>query len=137
LVAEHGAADDEGLGVLDEMETLAAAADELGAIRAAQSETLDDAVAALAAAEAAVDAQLEAARGERVGAAALVPAPLVARYEAMRPSFAGVAVARLEGSTCTGCHLTLSRVEFEAVRADFDAGQPAECPQCARLLVRI
>jgi hypothetical protein len=136
LVAEHGVADEEGIGVLDEMEALAAAADDLGATRAAQREALDAATSMLAAAEADVDARLEEARGERGEAVGLVPAALVARYESMRPSFAGVAVARLEGSMCTGCHLTLSRVEFEAVRADLEGGRPAECPQCARLLVR-
>jgi len=133
---EHEAADEEGIVVLDELETLSAQADELNAARSRQQGTADEATAALAAAEADVDAQIAAATVERAAAAGLVPEALVARYEALRPSFKGVALARLEGSMCTGCHMNLSRVEFEAVRAALERGEGPECPQCGRLLVR-
>jgi predicted nucleic acid-binding Zn-ribbon protein len=45
-----------------------------------------------------------------------------------------VAVARLEGTRCGGCHLDLSTSELDAVKA-VGAGEFADCPQCGRLLV--
>ena len=48
--------------------------------------------------------------------------------------FGGVAVARLDGARCTGCHLDLSTAELATARAT-PAGQFAACPHCGRLLV--
>jgi predicted nucleic acid-binding Zn-ribbon protein len=45
-----------------------------------------------------------------------------------------VAVAKLDGSRCSGCHLDLSRSELDAVK-HVGAGEFADCPQCGRLLV--
>jgi predicted nucleic acid-binding Zn-ribbon protein len=132
--AERETADEEGLGLLEEMETLAAEGDRLVA-DVSEGERAEAAASdALAAAEAEVDAQLADVRARRAEAAGAVPGPLLAHYEQMRPRFQGVAVARLQGSRCTGCHLDLSRVELEAVRAA-KPGEIVECPQCARILV--
>ncbi len=61
-------------------------------------------------------------------------AGLVDRYERLRARHGGVAVARLEGARCGGCHLDLSTAEVEAVRA-VEPGTFADCPNCGRLLV--
>ncbi len=48
----------------------------------------------------------------------------------------GVAVARLEGKMCSGCHLDLSAAEIDAVRDEATRGSGAtDCPQCGRILV--
>jgi predicted nucleic acid-binding Zn-ribbon protein len=133
LRAERDRGDEAGLGLLDESETLSAAVPSLEATIASCAETEAACAATLRSTEEELDAQVQALRAERDQHATALPAALVARYEQLRPTFKGVAVARLQGTRCTGCHLDLSRVEIEAVRA-VPAGEIPECPQCARLL---
>jgi predicted nucleic acid-binding Zn-ribbon protein len=135
LRAERDGADEEGLVVLDEMEALATAADGLAADLEAAQAAERVAADALADAEAVVDRQLAETRRHREEAAARVPGALLVRYDAMRPSFKGVAVARLDGHSCSGCHITLSRVELESVWAAASGGSFPECPHCGRLLL--
>jgi uncharacterized protein len=59
---------------------------------------------------------------------------MLARYDRLRGQL-GVAVARLVGHRCDGCHLDLSPGEVDIVK-DAPADELAECPQCNRLLVR-
>src|SRR5262249_44903204 len=105
----------EGLALLEEEETRdverEAREGELGGATAA----VDTATAALIAAEAVVDEQGDELGRRREEAAASLPADLLARYEALRPRFDGVAVARLDGARCTGCHLTLSTTALERI----------------------
>lgn len=134
LRSERDAGDEQGLVLLDESESLAALVPAIEAEIAALAAAEQVAAAALSAAEAALDAQVAAFRSERELVVSSLPADLLTRYEQMRPSFKGVAVARLQGTRCTGCHLDLSRVEIEALRA-VPQGEVPECPQCARILV--
>ncbi|CAB4324224.1 MAG: hypothetical protein F2520_09845 [Actinobacteria bacterium] len=64
-----------------------------------------------------------------------VDADLLVEYERLRPLHGGVAVARLTGSTCLGCHISLAAAEVDQLRR-----QPADaivhCPDCGCLLVR-
>lgn len=135
LRGEREADDERGLQILDELERLAADAVSLqGEIdRASSAEA--EAATLLAVADAALDREVGALRDGRDELAAQLPAALLADYDRRRPAFDGVAVARLQGSRCTGCHLDLSRAEVEAVRAVPVEALP-ECPQCARILVR-
>lgn len=77
-------------------------------------------------------AEVAAARGALVED---VPAELLAEYERLRPLHGGVAVARLSGPTCLGCHISLAAAEVDQLRR-----QPADaivhCPDCGCLLVR-
>ena len=59
----------------------------------------------------------------------------MADYEAARRHHGGVAIARLDGRQCTGCHMDLSTSEFERVKATAASDAIAECPNCGRLLV--
>jgi len=101
--------------------------------------TVDAAVAAAEAALAEVLAVFEAESAElgsrRVDAVAALDATEVATYERARSQFGGVAIARLSGHRCEGCHLDLTPAEIDAVKAT-PAGALAECPQCSRFLVR-
>jgi predicted nucleic acid-binding Zn-ribbon protein len=91
--------------------------------------------AALAEAEADLGAQLAEVRAQREAVAAEVPAELWSEYDKLRARLGGVAVARLVGSTCQGCHLGLSAVEVDRIRK-LPLDEPVHCEECGRLLVR-
>ncbi len=134
LAQRRDGLDDEELGHLEEQSAIA---DELVALDGQLPELqsgAEEARAALAAAEAVVDGELARAGEARSAAAARIDAGLLARYERLRARLGGVAVARLEGSRCGGCHLDLSTAELEEVRSA-GSGEFADCPQCGRLLV--
>jgi len=81
-----------------------------------------------------IDAALGEAIGSRAAEAALLPAALSDRYEALRARLKGTGAARLVGSHCDGCHLELSSVEVEKIRA-LPPGEVTTCEQCGRILV--
>ncbi len=83
-----------------------------------------------------IDAELAAAVGSRVAEAALVPAALSDRYETLRARLRGTGAARLIKNHCDGCHLELSSVEVEKIRA-LPPGEVATCEQCGRILVPV
>ena len=86
-------------------------------------------------AEADLEEELTVAGDRRREAAAGVDDDLLATYEDLRGRLGGVAVARLVGSVCGGCHLGLSAVEMDRIKK-----QPpdalVQCDECGRLLVR-
>ena len=127
--------DDQELAHLDEQGALQAELADLDAGRPALAATAEEAAAVLGAAEGVIDAELanlatarrrrrRPHRGRRSSTAT----------SDLRARFGGVAVARLDGARCTGCHLDLSTAELDAARAT-PAGQFAACPHCGRLLV--
>ena len=59
---------------------------------------------------------------------------MLATYDRKRAAF-GVAVARLIGKQCQGCHLELSAAEIDTVRDEAAATGVTDCPDCGRLLV--
>jgi predicted nucleic acid-binding Zn-ribbon protein len=75
---------------------------------------------------------LEIRRGEARGE---IDDATMRSYDRIRAHL-GVAVARLEGKMCSGCHLDLSAAEIDTVREDATLGAGAsDCPQCGRILV--
>lgn len=102
--------------------------------RAALDERGQSLLASLAEGEAAVSAELAEAEAGRAGSAAQVPDELLAQYEALRPQLGGVAVARLQGGACGGCHLQLAAAEVDRIKHLPD-DQLATCEECGRLLV--
>jgi uncharacterized protein len=133
LAQRRDALDDEELAYLEEQSALA---DELAALDGRLPDLrsrAESARAALAGAEAVVDSELADAGAARDAVAARLEAGLLSRYERLRERLGGVAVARLEGTRCGGCHLDLSTAEVAEVRAA-GPGQFADCPQCGRLL---
>jgi predicted nucleic acid-binding Zn-ribbon protein len=81
-----------------------------------------------------IDAALVAAEGSRAAEAAQLPTALADRYETLRARLKGTGAARLIKSHCDGCHLELSSVEVERIRA-LPPGEVATCEQCGRILV--
>ena len=55
--------------------------------------------------EVAIEAELERVRAERAAIAGEVEPELLAEYETLRPQSGGIAIARLVGGSCGGCHL--------------------------------
>ena len=92
--------------------------------------------AQLAAQEGEIDAALTQALASRTAEAAQLPTALSDRYETLRSRLKGTGAARLIGTRCDGCHLELSSVEVEKIRA-LPPDQVATCEQCGRILVPV
>jgi predicted nucleic acid-binding Zn-ribbon protein len=86
-------------------------------------------------ADTAVMAEMAEAEARRSAVAAAVPAGLMPEYDRLRARLGGVAAARLVGSRCDGCHLTLPATELDEIRR-----QPPDavvnCDNCGRILIR-
>ncbi len=81
-----------------------------------------------------IDADLASAAGTRAAEAAQLPTALSDRYEKLRTHLKGTGAARLIKNHCDGCHLELSSVEVERIRA-LPPDEVATCEQCGRILV--
>lgn len=91
--------------------------------------------AALGRATSTIDAELAELAARRSEARDALPDALLARYDRVRAA-QGVAVAKLAGSRCDGCHLDLSAAEVDDVKDAAAASDGlADCPQCGRILV--
>ncbi|MCY3561884.1 MAG: C4-type zinc ribbon domain-containing protein [bacterium] len=136
--------EDKLLEVMEELET---AGGDLAALEERRS-GLAGSIAAtterLAVAAAGIDGECERVRGERAAVAQDIAADLLARYERLRPQFGGVAVARLEATSCLGCQLTLPLMDVDRLRRLPEIGEAppgeddkasATCPSCGRILV--
>jgi len=77
---------------------------------------------------------LEALHAARAQAAGEVPGELLATYESLRQHLGGTGVARLVGSRCGGCHLSLPATALDQLRRQ-SAGTISYCEQCGRILV--
>lgn len=84
----------------------------------------------------AIDEEMATTAGQRASEAEQLPTVLSDRYEALRARLKGTGAARLIGSRCDGCHLQLSSVEVEKIRA-LPAGEVSTCEQCGRILVPV
>ena len=136
--------EDKLLEVMEELESagtdlaaLVDGRDGLATLIAATTERLT-----IAAAE--IDGECERVRSERAAVAQEIAPDLLARYERLRAQIDGVAVARLEATSCLGCHLTLPLMEVDRLRRLPEVGEAptgeddrgsATCPSCGRILV--
>jgi uncharacterized protein len=126
--------EDRALNLMEEREpfdtALAQFDGQLGELEARRAEVLVQ----LAEAETELDADIATLSAQRPKAADAVPQQLLATYERLRARLGGVAVARLIGGRCDGCHLTLPAVELDRIRHE-SAGTLEYCEQCGRILV--
>jgi predicted nucleic acid-binding Zn-ribbon protein len=135
LKARASVLEDQVLEVMEEREPLDTRLGGLSSEIAALEQRQGGLAAALAASEAAIDQQLGDLAYRRQAAARAVPADLAATYDRLRARLGGIAVARLVGSHCDGCHLTLPAAELDRIRHLPD-GEVVTCDQCGRILVR-
>jgi predicted nucleic acid-binding Zn-ribbon protein len=134
LKAKHDELDDVELAAMEQQSEAETALAELAALEPPLLDALAEARSALAAAEAAVDAEATTVRAQRDEASAALDDGDRATYTALRSRFGGVAIAQLDRRSCTGCHVDLSPMELDRVKAAVD-GELPECPNCSRLLV--
>lgn len=109
----------------------------VAALRTRHSEltaAVEQLVAARDAAAVGIDAELEAARAQRAAAADGISPEVVSVYDGLRPRKGGIAVAALEGRTCSGCRLDLTATEMEEAKERSARGL-TRCEQCDRILV--
>ena len=130
-----GAAEDQILVVMEELEPLAVEAGEQAAAAAAADEQAARLRAAVAAEEASIDDELGRVTTSRAALVVDVPPALVTQYERIRARAGGVGVARLDGHRCTGCHLELPNREVDELRRA-PADQVVLHEECGRILVR-
>jgi uncharacterized protein len=89
---------------------------------------------AIAHAEAEIDAEAAREHAARAELAASVSDALLRDYERRRAQNRGAGAARLVGTTCQACHLTIPSTEAERIRRS--AGEsPAYCDNCGAILV--
>jgi len=122
----------EVMEALDPLEAQVTALQERWAVLDAEAGTLRVAVAEV---EAAIDGELATVVAARQAAAAPLPPGLMATYERLRQRLGGVGAAPLVGSSCGGCHLTLSAGDLDRLRR-LPPDTVATCEQCGRILVR-
>ena len=88
----------------------------------------------IASAEAEIDAELASVSAVRAGLAEPLPPALVADYEKRRAQNKGAGAARLVGTTCQACHLTIPSTEAERIRRAA-GNEVAYCDNCSAILV--
>lgn len=125
----------EELEIMEELDPLT---EELQALatRRGDLETEGDRLAeALTASEIGIEEELTLVGQRRAAAIDNLPPDLIETYDTLRQRLGGVAVARLVGSVCGGCHLGLSAVEVDRIKRE-PADALIHCEECGRLLVR-
>lgn len=135
LAARRNELDDRGLELLE----ASSAADEeiaqLSQVEARAAEAEARAAERRAAAEADADARIAEMVAHRAAAVSAVSAADVVAYDRQRAACGGVAVAAIAHGKCSGCHMEISKSELDAIKR-LPADDVAECPSCARWLVR-
>lgn len=134
LKARRSATEDKVLEVMEEREPVDAEVTQLESTQADLDGEVLAARDALAAAERVADDEIAAKTAEREAAAKDVPADLTATYERLRSKLGGVGAAKLVGSNCSGCHLSLPATELDRIR-HAKGDELFFCDQCGRILV--
>ena len=130
-----GAAEDQILVVMEDLEPLVAEAGAQAAAGGAADEQAASLRAAVAAEEGSIDEELRRVAASRAELLADVPPALVSQYERIRERAGGVGIARRDGHRCTGCHRELPNREVDELRRD-PAEQVVLHEECGRILVR-
>lgn len=128
------ALDDRELEHLEEQGNVESELEQLAAGEPSLRTSVGAADAELAAGEAAIAVEQDALAAARAAIVEHIEPEWLNRYEQLRERFGGVAIARLVGTRCDGCHLDLSAAELEDVR-HAPPETPTQCPQCGRFLV--
>jgi len=131
-----GGFEDLELEQMELAEPLEARATALAAEKTAAIANVGDAEMGVTAMQAEVGAELDTVTSAREAQAATLPESLLAQYDKLRTALGGQGAARLApGGRCEGCHLTLPRAEYDAIKHE-----PPDavhlCPECGRILVR-
>lgn len=122
------------LEVMERVEELTGMVETLNGRQEELSGEIEDLTKARDTAATEIDSELSERRAERAQVVAGVDAELLELYEGLQERKSGVAIAELEGRTCSGCRIELTAVELEEVKEGAAQGME-RCAQCGRLLV--
>ena len=126
--------EERAIGAMERREPLEAALAGLDAELVVSRATETDAAERLRAADAVIADELAAEDAARSATAAGIAADLLADYEQCRSRARGVGAARLVGTTCQGCHLSIPATEADRIRRG-PVGLLAHCDNCGCILV--
>lgn len=127
--------EDRELEIMEQAEPVDAELERIRSAAAAADAAASALVGAITEIEVLIDGELASVETQRAQAVLAVPAELIEEYERLRKPLGGVAVARLVGNRCDGCHLTLPAVEIDRLRHE-PPDALAHCSECGRMLVR-
>jgi len=126
--------EDEELEVMEQRETLDGELATLDAAIAVLQAQVAELTATIAASENEIDAEIARETATRADLAAPIAESLLRDYERRRAQNRGAGAARLVGTTCQACHLTIPSTEAEQVRRG--AGSVVSyCDNCSAILV--
>ena len=134
LRRRQGTVEDRELAAMEQREPRDQALAGLDARRGELDADVADVQGALTTREGELDAALETQRVERDQVVATIAPPVVADYERRRARARGVGAARLVGSTCQGCHLSIPASEVDRIHHQ-PPGTLAYCDNCGCILV--
>ena len=126
--------EDRELEVMEQRETLDTQLTTFAARRATLDADIDRLRAEIRAAEVEIDAELAVERGARDAAADKISAGLLRDYETRRNRNKGAGAARLVGTTCQACHLSIPSTEAEQIHRG-GGSEVAYCDNCGAILV--
>ncbi len=127
--------EDQELELMEQIEPLDADIVRLTGERRAGDEQAGALRAQIAEEEVAIEAEMASVEAERASIAEGIDPDLRADYERLRPQMGGIAIARLVGGSCGGCHLGLSAVELDRIKR-LPPDATVHCEECGRLLAR-
>jgi hypothetical protein len=127
--------EDQELELMEQIEPLDADLARMAAERTELDAQAQGLRAQIAEAEVELEGQIAAARAERDELVTGVEPELVAEYDQLRSHSGGIAIARLVGGSCGGCHLGLSAMEVDRIK-HLPPDEPVHCEECGRLLAR-
>ncbi|MGH1494174.1 MAG: zinc ribbon domain-containing protein [Acidimicrobiales bacterium] len=135
LLSRQTEMEDDDLVIMEQVEVVEAELADFAEKRSVlESErTVQEAELAVAIEE--IEAELAQVDAQRSTEASSATAELLERYESLRDEYGGVAVARLVGNRCDGCHMQLSAMAVDLINKMPDEAV-VTCEECGRLLVR-
>lgn len=131
LTERRGKMEEDVLELLDVREGLQAEVEAAEEEAAQRRDVESDLERRIAAAWKDIDLKLGRKEARKAEIAQTIPEELLSRYEKLRRSKEGVAIARLDHGQCGGCHLSLSATEQKEARQT----DPPLCVHCRRMLV--
>ncbi|MDP3983724.1 MAG: hypothetical protein Q8Q52_01795 [Acidimicrobiia bacterium] len=131
LRGQQGAMEERVLVLLDRLDPLREEVERLERERATVTDEITRLEGIINAAWREIDAQIARREARKDEVAVPIPDSLLTLYKQLRRTKEGVAVGRLDGGVCGGCHLALSLPE----QAEVAKSEPPRCIHCLRILV--
>ena len=126
--------EDQELEVMEARETLDGEMAALDADAAVLTADVERLLGLIAVAEGEIDAELAEEDAAWATQAASISESLLADYQRRRAQNKGAGAARLVGTSCTACHLSIPSTEAEQIRKS-DGATVAYCDNCGAILV--